>query len=106
MTRHTTIWIGIALALLAQTPAGASEMAIWPFKKKKADTEKVDTVKTPSKYEKLFKNEQKKAEGFITVHLKEGKVYFEIPDSVFGRDLLLGSTVKSISDNGNGIVGS
>lgn len=106
MTRHTTIWIGIALALLVQTPAGASEMAIWPFKKKKADTEKVDTVKTPSKYEKLFKKEQKKAEGFITVHLKEGKVYFEIPDSVFGRDLLLGSTVKSISDNGNGIVGS
>lgn len=77
-----------------------------PRKKKKAQTEQKDTVKAPSKYEKLFRKEQKKDEGFITVHLKEGKVYFEIPDSIFGRDLLLGSTVKSISNNAEGIVGS
>ncbi len=103
---HKTIWIVLALALAAQTSAGASEMNIWPFKRKKAETVKTDTVKTPSKYEKLFKKEQKKAVGFITVHLKDGKVYFEIPDSIFGRDMLIGSTVKSISDNANGIVGS
>ena len=75
-------------------------------KRKKVQTEQKDTVKAPSKYEKLFKNEQKREEGFITLHLKEGKVYFEIPDSVFGRDLLMGSTIKSISNNAEGIVGS
>lgn len=75
-------------------------------KRKKAQTEQKDTVKAPSKYEKLFKNEQKREDGFITLHLKEGKVYFEIPDSIFGRDLLLGSTIKSISNNAEGIVGS
>ena len=107
--RHTKqiLTIFSALLLTAAFSGIFSNDAAGRSKKKKKDkTEQTDSVKTLSNYEKLFKNEQKKNEGFITVHLKEGKVYFEIPDSIFGRDLLMGSTVKSISNNAEGIVGS
>ncbi|MCI1639762.1 MAG: zinc-dependent metalloprotease [Bacteroidales bacterium] len=87
-------------------PAPANGNTIWPFKKKQK-TEQKDTAATKkSKYEKLFEKEKKVAKGFITVHLKDGKVYFEIADSLLGREMVMGSTIKSISDNANGIVGS
>jgi hypothetical protein len=38
--------------------------------------------------------------GMFTVYKKAGNYYFEIPDSLLGRDMLLGSRVVSISDNG------
>lgn len=37
--------------------------------------------------------------GVFTVHVKEETVYFEIPDSLFGRDMLLASRVSEISNN-------
>ena len=46
-------------------------------KGKKGETEAADSVKKKeSKYEKLFKKPHKVAEGMITLHLKDGKVYF------------------------------
>ena len=93
-------------AALAFSGAVCPDAAARSKKKKKAQTEQKDSVKSVSKYDKLFKGEQACEKGFITVHLKAGKVYFEIPDSIFGRDMLLGSTVKSISNNAEGIVGS
>ena len=38
-------------------------------------------------------------QGIFKVHVKEDKVYFEIPDSLFGRDMLLASRISEISDN-------
>ena len=46
------------------------------------------------------------AKGLITLHQLDGKVYFEMPISLLGKDMLIGSTVTSVSDNGNAIVGS
>ncbi|WP_240388130.1 zinc-dependent metalloprotease [Butyricimonas synergistica] len=69
-------------------------------KKKKVEEKKV----TP--YEKLFQG--KKVEtvcGMVTLHKVDGKVYFEFPMKLMGRDMLLGSTVSEISDNGNALVG-
>lgn len=86
--------------------AGFTDASAAPRRKKKAKTEQKDTVKKVSAYEKLLKGEKLKDEGFITVHLKDGKVYFEMPDSVFGRNLIMGSTVKSISNNADAVVGS
>ena len=40
----------------------------------------------------------------FTVHKLDGKVYFEIPDQLFGRDMLLGSTVSEINDNSDALV--
>lgn len=100
-----------ALALLAGislllVPADASAKKKTK-KGRKAKTEQVDTLKKKeTKYEKLFKKPHKVDEGMITLHLQNGKVYFEMPLALMGREMVMGSTIKSISDNGNGIVGS
>lgn len=72
-------------------------------------TEKKDTTAAAPKqtpYEKLLGSGTKTEKGFLTVHFKKGKTYFEIPDSLYGREMVIGATVKSISDNGAGLVGS
>ena len=102
MRKATAFLILLTLA----TSVSASETAIWPFKKKAPETEQKDTVEKESKYEKFFKKEKKSEKGFITVHLKDGKIYFEMPDSLLGRDIVMGTTIRSISDNENGIVGA
>lgn len=84
---------------------GHAEDGLFDKKKKKADTEKTEKKKdTP--YDKLFKD--KKAEtvkGMVTIHKIEGKVYFEFPMSLFGKDMLIGSTITETTDNQFGSVG-
>ncbi|MCQ2148111.1 MAG: zinc-dependent metalloprotease, partial [Bacteroidales bacterium] len=75
-------------------------------KKKKNQPEIENTIPELSKYDEFIKDEKDKAEGFMTLHLKEGKVYFEIPQSILGREMVMGSTIKSISNNANGVAGS
>ncbi len=41
----------------------------------------------------------------ITLHKIEGKILFEFPLTLQNREMLLGSTVSEISDNGNALVG-
>lgn len=77
-------------------------------KKKKAKTEQVvkDSVKKETDYDKLMKEKPETHKGFITLHKSKGKVYFELPLALQGRDMLLGSTITETSDNGDGIIGS
>lgn len=75
----------------------------WPWQKKKKN-EKVMPKK--SEYDKLLGKKHETAMGIFTLHSLDGKLYFEIPLRLLGRDMLLGSTVTSVSDNGNAIVGS
>ncbi|MEI3553635.1 MAG: zinc-dependent metalloprotease [Alistipes senegalensis] len=42
----------------------------------------------------------------IRLHKVKGKLYFEFPVALLGRDMLLGSTVSEISDNGDAVIGS
>lgn len=65
-----------------------------------------DTVAKKTEYEKLFNKQHKVVRGFITLHQINGKVYFELPVTLLGKDMLIGSTVTNVSDNGNAIVGS
>lgn len=44
-------------------------------------------------------------QGLFSLHLLDGDVYFEVPDSMLGRDLLLGVTVLSVSDGEESSVG-
>lgn len=79
----------------------------WKFwKKKKPVAAAVDTTAKKSKYDELLKGKHQTAEGMITLHEVKGKLYFELPLSMLGREMLIGSTVSQISDNGNAIVGS
>lgn len=68
-------------------------------KKKKDAVEKVDTVKKETDYDKLMKEKPVTAKGFITVHKSKEKLYFEVPQKMLGRDMLLGSIVSEVSNN-------
>lgn len=76
--------------------------AIWPFKKKKKEEKK--EVLTP--YQKLFKDKKvQTARGLMTVHKVEDKIYVEFPVAMFGRELLLTSSIENTSDGGEGAPG-
>ena len=66
--------------------------------KKKAGKGETEDKKKESEYEKFMKDKPETHNGFINVYKLKGKVYFEIPDSLMGRDMLLGSTVSEISE--------
>ena len=71
--------------------------------KKKAQTTQGDSVKKKTvvnKYDKLLKKPGvKTSKGeFITIHQVGQKVYFEYPTKNMGREVLLGSTIKTSSD--------
>lgn len=70
-------------------------------KKKKEETVAKAPVKKVSKYERLFKGKSHEIAkgGFLTLHKVNGKLYFEMPLSMMGRDMLLASTVTETSDN-------
>lgn len=68
-------------------------------RKKKEQTEQSDTVKKETDYDKLMKEKPQTWKGFITVHKSKEKLYFEVPKTILGRDMLLGSIVSEISDN-------
>lgn len=102
MTKRTLL---IALIVAASAATVNAQRKFPFFWKKKAKTETVEKKKD-SEYDKLFKKKHKTASGLFTLHLMDGKVYFELPLSLFEKDMLIGSTVSSVSDNGNAVVGS
>ena len=57
--------------------------------------------KRPGKYEQLFKGKMctTVSSDFMTLHKVDGKLYFEMPLAVMGRDMLLASTTTQTSDN-------
>ena len=93
----------MVLCLASFAGAWHPHLLFWKKKKKTAVT---DTVAKKTEYEKLFNKQHKVVRGFITLHQIDGKVYFELPVTLLGKDMLIGSTVTNVSDNGNAIVGS
>ena len=94
--RRTFLFFVTCLVVLS----AAEPLSAGTRKKKKVEEKKV----TP--YEKLFQGKKvETVKGMVTLHKMDGKVYFEFPLSLMGRDMLLGSTVSEISDNGNVLVG-
>lgn len=69
--------------------------------KKKDKTEAAAPAPKPeSEYDKLFKGKKcETVSGMMTLHNVEGKLYVELPLSLLGRDMLMGSTVSRITDN-------
>lgn len=95
----------LCVILVVSLPQGYLSAKSSPEKGKPEEAVK-DTVKKVSDYEKLMKENPETHVGFLTVHKSKGKVYFEFPLSLQGRDMLLGSTITETSDNGDGLIGS
>ena len=106
MLRKTVLLLlccGLTAGVLGgATPASAAAKK----RKKKAKTEQTAAKPKPTEYEKLFKEKHDVADGMIRLHKVKGKLYFEFPLALLGRDMLLGSTVSEISDNGDAVIGS
>lgn len=97
----------LLLTLLIAFSTASNAQRKFPFFWKKVKTEKADsTAKKETEYDKLFKKKHEVAKGLITLHQIDGKVYFEFPVGLFNKEMLIGSTVTNISDNGNAVVGS
>lgn len=100
-------FLALALSIACGATIDAQINRLFPFSRKKHKTEKAAIdAKKETDYEKLFKKEHKVTKGLITLHQIDGKVYFEFPVELFNREMLIGSTVTKISDNGNAVVGS
>jgi hypothetical protein len=107
MKKLTTLLSVLVLCagMLLPTPAEA----IWPWKKKKTTEVAADTAQVSKnpRYDKLFKGKKyETARGMITLHKVNGKLYFELPVQLLGREMLIGSTVSEISNSNDAIIGS
>ncbi len=89
----------VALLLLMGSIHTTADAQIWKFGKKKAkseSTEKSDSLKSSkAEYDKLLKDAVTD-EGFFNVHRVKTDYYFEIPDSVLGRDMLIVNKISGV----------
>ena len=84
----------------------ASPMINASTKKAKKEDAKKEKVKKETPYQKLFKNKSHEVvKGLITLHKIDDKVYFEFPEKLLERKMLLGSMIESISNSNYGVAG-
>ena len=90
----------LAFLSLQGVGARASGISLLESGKKKLvaqeDTVKKDTVKKVTAYEKLLKDGGSESEGMFTVRHIKDNWYFEVPDSLLGRLLLVVTRFKAV----------
>ncbi|WP_198171503.1 zinc-dependent metalloprotease [Mucilaginibacter aquatilis] len=78
-------------------------VAVDPAQRRADSLKKANALKP---YASIVTKNTKSSQGFITVHKTDNKYYFEIPKSIFGRDILTVSRIsKASSDMRNGSMG-
>jgi len=95
----------LAKTLLAIFVLSASTVEAQIFKKKKKKTEQSDAKAKPKKgdiqpYNKVITKKAKTDKGLFDVHVVDGKNFYEIPDSLFNKEMLM---VSRISKTASGI---
>lgn len=86
------------------TPATSVQAARKQKKAKLETSSKNDSTETFKKkglvsYDKVITSKARTMQGFITVHSVEGKYYFELPDTLLGRDILVVSRIAKAPVN-------
>lgn len=113
MLKHKSIltYTAVGLASLASScavfqkkPAPAVKTAVISPAKKTADSlKKADALKP---YSEIVTKDVKTKKGFFTVHQKDTKYYFEIPNAIMGRDILIVNRIsRAASEMRNGSSG-
>jgi len=97
----------ILVLFLAGSIAGGNAQ-IWPFKKKKKE-EKKEAAAPASKpaapagslkpFSEVITKDAKTNKGFVTVHKEKDRFYFELPDSIIGRDILVVNRISKAPVN-------
>ena len=96
----------LSLSLCALIAAAPLEAKSRKSSRKKAQTAQTAEKPKESAYDKLFKKKHDVADGMIKLHKVGDKLYFEFPQALFGREMLLGSVISETSDNLTGVPGS
>ncbi|SFB51542.1 zinc-dependent metalloprotease [Algoriphagus aquimarinus] len=102
LLRRLTLVVGVMGVMLYSTDSFAQ-------KKKKKDAKKETTAPaTPAKpkgndsdpkpYKEVITAKAKTKDGLFKVHQIEDKYYYEIPDSLLGRDMLMVTTIAKTAD--------
>ncbi len=92
------IFLGVALMGNAQPSGHKRSFADIAKAVKQNEGKALDVKKSKIDYKELIKDAQIH-NGLFRVLQKEAKVYFEIPDSMLNRDMLLSSRIINISNN-------
>ncbi|PZX54612.1 uncharacterized protein DUF5118 [Algoriphagus ratkowskyi] len=97
LLRRLTLVVGVMGVMLYSTDSFAQK------KKKKDDKKETATPATPAKpkgndsdpkpYKDVITAKAKSKDGLFKVHQIEDKYYYEIPDSLLGRDMLMVTTI-------------
>jgi hypothetical protein len=90
MKRHTTTTLLSLLAILLSLAMPCALFSQEMKEKQEEQTEKEGEEKKEEKktYSDIITEEAKSMQGLLTVHEVDEKYYWEIPDSIFGRDIL------------------
>ncbi|MDR2885759.1 MAG: zinc-dependent metalloprotease [Rikenellaceae bacterium] len=111
MTKFITVLLAAAMLAASSADAAPAKRGLFRAKKPVADTTKVvkkPAVKPgdPKPYGQIITKDAKTSQGLVTVHVVDDKYYFEIPDSLMGRDLLVvGRVSKAPADRQKSKVG-
>ncbi len=103
MAKKYFIYLFISL-LFIPTSMNAQWYKFW---KKRHKTEVANKKTSKSKYEKLLEDHKidSAKSKFLSLYKTEGKLYIEMPISLLGKDLLLASTLTSITNPNIGTIG-
>lgn len=98
MKNNILLFIALSLAMIL-SPVGvqAKDKSKRNSKHSVVANDSVSKVRL-SDYDKIV-NSSRRSSGFINIIRKGKSIYLEIPDSVIGRDLLMGCRVAAISNN-------
>lgn len=101
----------IIMLLLSAGVLSGNAQGIWPFKKKKKEVKKEVTATPPAQkpaagsgsgpkaYKEVITKEAKTNTGFFKVHKVKDKYYFELPDSILNRDILVVNRISKAPVN-------
>jgi hypothetical protein len=84
------VWPLLLLFCLALTPFSSRAQQTETEEKSSESAEKKDSTdkKKPKSFDEIITDKAISMAGMLTVHKVEDKHYFEIPDSLFGRDIM------------------
>lgn len=96
----------LTFIIILLTPLSAEAQFFKFLKKKKPKTEKKEEVKK-SKYEKILTDKKCETQEspFISLHKTDGKIYFDLPIDNLNSDMLVSSTISSVSNTNLGVTG-
>ncbi len=98
-----TMTMRVSLTAMMAALFLASALEAKPAKKDDASSE--EEPKKPKTYAEVITDKAVTDRGLFDVHRLDGKLYFEIPDSLLGRDMLLVSRIAAVPANlSNGFI--